>query len=139
MKSADSTSKWSCIIKNAMTTGIELIWYELTSGKIWSVVKRLFPPPHSPSLTQHTNPHTYTITEAVVLFDYEKQQDDELSLKVGDIITDVKQVGEQYVHSTVIMWNTMFHTTCSCLKCYPTQQQQLQFTQCSLASFPGLF
>ena len=34
----------------------------------------------------------------MVLFDYEKQQDDELSLKVGDIITDVKQVREQYVH-----------------------------------------
>ena len=48
---------------------------------------------------QHTNPqNTHTFTEAVVLFDYEKQQDDELSLKVGDIITDVKQVREQYVH-----------------------------------------
>ena len=83
-----------------MTTGIELIWYELTSGKILNVVKRPFPPSHSPSLTRHTNPHTYThtFTEAVVLFDYEKQQDDELSLKVGDIITDVKQVREQYVH-----------------------------------------
>ena len=34
----------------------------------------------------------HTITEAVVLFDYEKQEDDELSLKVGDIIQDVKQV-----------------------------------------------
>ena len=33
-----------------------------------------------------------TLKEAVVLFDYEKQEDDELSLKVGDIITDVKQV-----------------------------------------------
>ena len=33
-----------------------------------------------------------TLTEAVVLFDYEKQEDDESSLKVGDIITDVKQV-----------------------------------------------
>ena len=31
-------------------------------------------------------------TEAVVLCGYEKQQDNELSLKVGDIITDVKQV-----------------------------------------------
>ena len=36
--------------------------------------------------------HTYAHTEAVVLFDYEKQEDDELSLKVGGIITDVKQV-----------------------------------------------
>ena len=34
----------------------------------------------------------------MVLFDYEKQQDDELSLKVGDIITDVEQVREQFVH-----------------------------------------
>ena len=38
------------------------------------------------------NTHMHTITKAVVLFDYEKQEDDELSLKVGDIITDVKQV-----------------------------------------------
>ena len=90
-----------------MTTGIELIWYRGSNlvrtdqwKKILSVDKRPIPPPHSPSLTQHTNPHTYThtFTEAVVLFDYEKQQDDELSLKVGDIITDVKQVREQYVH-----------------------------------------
>ena len=43
---------------------------------------------HSPS----PNTHMHTLTEAVVLFEYEKQQDDELSLKVGDIITDVKQV-----------------------------------------------
>ena len=38
------------------------------------------------------NTHMHTITKAVVLYDYEKQEDDELSLKVGDIITDVKQV-----------------------------------------------
>ena len=31
-------------------------------------------------------------TEAVVLYGYEKQQDNVLSLKMGDIITDVKQV-----------------------------------------------
>ncbi len=31
-------------------------------------------------------------TEAVVLFDYEKMQDDEIDLKLGDIIQDVKQV-----------------------------------------------
>ena len=31
-------------------------------------------------------------TEAVVLYDCEKQQDDQLSLKMGDIITDVRQV-----------------------------------------------
>ena len=39
-----------------------------------------------------SNTHMHAITKAVVLFDYEKQEDDELSLKVGDIITDVKQV-----------------------------------------------
>ena len=56
------------------------------------------PPPLPPSFLvpfpYSAPPHTYmhTITEAVVLFDYKKQQDDELSLKVGDIITDVKQV-----------------------------------------------
>ena len=52
--------------------------------------------PLSPNTLTHT--HTHTLTEAVVLFDYEKQQDDELSLKLGDIITDVKQVREQFVH-----------------------------------------
>ena len=41
-------------------------------------------------------PTTHTVIEAVVLFDYEKQQDDELSLKVGDIITDVEQVCAQH-------------------------------------------
>ena len=33
-----------------------------------------------------------SLTEAVVLFEYEKQQDDELSFKPGEVITDVKQV-----------------------------------------------
>ena len=55
-----------------------------------------------------THKHTHT-PEAVVVFDYEKQQDDELSLKVGDIITNVKQVREQYVN---YIWSIMFHTTC---------------------------
>ena len=32
------------------------------------------------------------VMEAVVLFDYEKQEPDELDLKVGELITDVKQV-----------------------------------------------
>lgn len=31
-------------------------------------------------------------TEAVVTFEYGKQQEDEIDLKVGDIIQDVKQV-----------------------------------------------
>ena len=30
--------------------------------------------------------------EAVVVFDYEKQQDDELNLNHGDIITNVREV-----------------------------------------------
>ena len=30
--------------------------------------------------------------ETVALYDYEKQEDDELSLKEGDVITDVEQV-----------------------------------------------
>lgn len=33
-----------------------------------------------------------SLTEAVVEFEYEKQQDDELTLKIGDVIKDVKQV-----------------------------------------------
>ena len=33
-----------------------------------------------------------SLTEAVVLFEYEKQQEDELTLKIGDVIKDVKQV-----------------------------------------------
>ena len=37
-------------------------------------------------------PPLSSLTEAVVLFEYEKQQDDELSMKVGEVITDVKEV-----------------------------------------------
>ena len=40
-----------------------------------------------------TPTHT-SCTEAVVLFDYEKQHHDELNLEVGDVITDIKQVCE---------------------------------------------
>ena len=63
-----------------------------------SVLLCLPPPSLSPFPTLPLPTHTYmhTITEAVVLFDYEKQEDDELSLKVGDIITDVKQVCASY-------------------------------------------
>ena len=57
------------------------------------------PPPLPPSfflvpflLCPSPQHNMRTLTEAVVLFDYEKQQDDGLGLKVGDIITDVKQV-----------------------------------------------
>ena len=40
---------------------------------------------------QHTHPLT---TEAVVLFDYIEEHDNELSLKMGDVITNVEQVCE---------------------------------------------
>ena len=47
------------------------------------------------SSSSSTNTHT---TEAVVVFDYTKKHDNEFSLKMGDVITDVKQVCEpQYV------------------------------------------
>ncbi len=37
-------------------------------------------------------PPSTTSAEAVVMFEYEKQLDDELDLKIGDIIQDVQQV-----------------------------------------------
>ena len=37
-------------------------------------------------------PTTFLYTEAVVTFEYEAQQDDELTLKVGDVISDVQNV-----------------------------------------------
>ena len=42
---------------------------------------------------QHTHPLT---TEAVVLFDYIEEHDDELSLKMGDVVTNVEQVCESH-------------------------------------------
>ena len=45
------------------------------------------PPPPPPPLPTHT-------TEAVVLFDYVEKHDDELSLEMGDVITNVEQVCE---------------------------------------------
>ena len=42
---------------------------------------------------QHTHPLT---TEAVVLFDYVKKHDDKISLKMGDVITNVEQVCEPH-------------------------------------------
>jgi len=45
------------------------------------------PPP--PPLPTHT-------TEAVVLFEFTKKHDDELSLKMGDVIANVEQVCEPY-------------------------------------------
>ena len=35
-----------------------------------------------------------SITEAVVLIDYDKKEGDEVSLKVGEVITDVINVSE---------------------------------------------
>ena len=40
----------------------------------------------------HTHTHTHTHTEAVVVFDYTKEQDDELTLNVGDVIKNVVEV-----------------------------------------------
>ena len=55
--------------------------------------------------------HTCTLTEAVVLYDYEKQEDDELSLKVGDVITEVKQVCAVNGHVCIQVesCNTLLH------------------------------
>ena len=50
-------------------------------------------------------------TEAVVLFHFEKRQDDELTLEVGDVITDVKQVCVQSVN------HISFKTTCTIHVC----------------------
>ena len=115
MKSADSTgtSKLSCIIKNAMTTGIELIWYELTSGKIWSVVKRPFPPPHSPSLTQHTNPHIHTPLQKqwFCLTMRSNRMTSSVWRWETSLQTWSRCVNNMSIESTMIMWNTMFHTT----------------------------
>ena len=51
--------------------------------------------PNNRMLPQCLHPFTccahYSI-EAVVKFDYEKQQEDELELKVGDVIANVTQV-----------------------------------------------
>ena len=61
----------------------------------------LFPPPIDPALSlpllhyhQHTHPLT---TEAVVLFAYTTKHDNKLSLKMGDVITDVEQVCEPHI------------------------------------------
>ena len=40
-----------------------------------------------------------SFTEVIVLFEYEKQQEDELTLKVGEVISNVKQVREHEPHS----------------------------------------
>ncbi len=46
------------------------------------------PPPLSPPLPPPLCPPT----EAVVVYDYQKQQDDEVDLVVGSVVLDVKQV-----------------------------------------------
>ena len=35
-------------------------------------------------------------TEAVVKFDYDKQQDDELTLRVGEVVENVRQVSVSF-------------------------------------------
>ena len=50
-------------------------------------------PPPLPLPPTHTHPLT---TEAVVLFDYTKEEDSKLSLKMGDVITGVEQVCEPH-------------------------------------------
>ena len=64
----------------------------------------LFPPSSTPPpinissssfyYHQHTHPPT---TEAVVLFNYTTKHGNKLSLKMGDVITDVKQVCELHI------------------------------------------
>ena len=44
-----------------------------------------------------------------MLFDYEKQQDDELNLKVGETITNVTQV---YIHSVCVCRHTEWCKRC---------------------------
>ena len=61
----------------------------------------------------HFRPSTHTFTEAVVLFDYGKEQDDELNLKVGDITdTDMEQVCEQYLYPDFHMGINMLQSSC---------------------------
>ena len=54
------------------------------------------PPPHT-----HTHTHTHALTEAVVLYDREKDEDDELSGEMGDIITDVEKVSGPHFKTTI--------------------------------------
>ena len=51
--------------------------------------------------TQHTHTHTHALTEAVVLYDREKEDDDELSGEMGDVITDVKKVSGPHFKTTI--------------------------------------
>ena len=64
--------------------------------------------PIDPLLLLHYHQHTHPLTtEAVVLFDYMKKQDNELSLKMGDVITDVEQVCEPHIVYNHIWSSTM--------------------------------
>ena len=56
--------------------------------------------------------HTHALTEAVVLYDREKEDDDELSGEMGDVITDVEKV---CVVSGSYFKTTMYGAT-SCIK-----------------------
>ena len=58
---------------------------------------------HNPPLHTHTHTHTHThaLTEAVVLYDREKEDYDELSGEMGDIITDVEKVSGPHFKTTI--------------------------------------
>lgn len=58
-----------------------------------------------------THTHTHT-AEAVVLLDYDKQQDNELTVEVGDVITDVKQVCTISNHISGLLSMTVYKTAC---------------------------
>ena len=75
-----------------------LLTHELSSSLLLSTPPHVDPAP-PPPLPTHT-------TEAVVLFEFTKKHDDELSLKMGDVITNVEQVCEP--HCIIIPQN--YHT-----------------------------
>ena len=59
-----------------------------------------------PHTHTHTHTHTHALTEAVVLYDREKEDDDELSGEMGDVITDVVKVSGPHFTTTI------YGTTC---------------------------
>ena len=67
-------------------------WDRGTQSKVNLTCLNVGLPPSLISLPSLGLLHSSPLMEAVVLFEYEKQQDDEHSLKVGEVILDVKQV-----------------------------------------------